>query len=142
MSKPTNTQAPENNGTPAPIKASPKMVAEIIQVRAKQLKEIQGPTLPDDDAFEARFPALWEFMKPATVNAAGKKWDRRAPTLSIQMDSGGWRITARDNDLSASVTEFSLTFDALLAALELAVCDPRRWVVRQSRSKGLKESGK
>ena len=125
---------------PAPPHRNGKLVKELLQVRAKQLKELTGPNLPDDDAFRKAYPQLWEVLTPQRINAAGKKWDRKAPQLSIQMDNGGWRIAVRDNDLQMTMTVFSLTFEGLLPALELAVGDPRGWVTFRTRGKGLKEA--
>jgi len=39
-----------------------------------------------------------------------------------------------------SMTVFSLTFEGLLPALELAVNDPRGWVTFKTRGRGLKEA--
>ena len=139
MSKTPNTDSVMDNGKPS-TKSGAKAVKELLQVRAKQLKEVTGPVLPDDDAFREKYPSLWEVMQPQRVNAAGKKWDRKSPSLSIQMDNGGWRMVVRDNDLMMSMTVFSLTFDGLLPALESAVNDPRGWVTFKTRGRGLKEA--
>jgi hypothetical protein len=139
MSKTPNTNSVMDNGQ-APSKSAAKQVKELLQVRAKQLKETTGPNLPDDEMFMTKYPSLWETLQPQRVNAAGKKWDRKAPSLSVQMDNGGWRIVVRDNDLQMSMTVFSLTFEGLLPALELAVNDPRGWVTFKTRGRGLKEA--
>jgi len=140
MAKTPNTDSVAENGQLAHATRNGKPVKELLQVRAKQLKESEGIQLPDDDLFRTRYPALWELMMPQRVRAASKLWDRRPPTLTVVMDNGGWRATVRDNDMQMSCTVFSLTFEALLPALELGVCDPRAWLTFKARGRGLKEA--
>jgi hypothetical protein len=140
MAKSPLTDGIDQAAAPTSTIKNGKTVKELLAVRAKQLKEITGPVLPDDEAFRKGFPSLWEVLTPQRITAGGKKWDRKAPALSIQMDNGGWRIVVRDNDLQMSMSVYALTFDALVPALELAVNDPRGWVTFRTRGRGLKEA--
>lgn len=137
MSKDTPTILPKDHQESR--KAAKKAALKLLESRARQLKEQEGPQLPTDDNFEARHPFLWELLTPQRLQGTGKKWDRRPATLSISIDQGLWRATVRDNDLQTACSCVTLTFDELLAALELACADPRNWTQFRQRGRGLRE---
>ena len=138
MEKESNRPEEKNGQAPLPVRNPASDVQKIMEARAKQLTEDTSPGLPEDEAFRKKFPQLWDLLQPQRLTAAGKKWDRRPPSLLMTMESGGWRAVVRDNDLAAVWAAFDLTFDGALKALEKSVADPRQMQTIRSRSKGLK----
>lgn len=139
MEKESKGEPNANGQAPLPPRNAASDVLTIMEARAKQLKEDVGAGLPDDEGFRKKYPQLWDLLQPRRLVAAGKRWDRRPPSLAIAMDGCGWRAVLRDNDLSAMWNAFGTTFENALKALEKMVSDPTQLQTIKSRSKGLKE---
>lgn len=110
----------------------------IMETWAKQRKEGQEPSCPDDDNFRVQYPTLWVFMTDTTI---GGKYIRTPPTISMSLDGSNIRLTFRDNGLEKSCTSSATTLLGAFAALDANMRHVESWSSFRSRNKGLKEIG-
>jgi hypothetical protein len=86
---------------------------------------------PCDDHCAAEYPVLWSFI---TADLAGEGQTRTLPTITIQVESGGYVITYQDHDLHKQCKATFLELEVAFRVLEQAMGDPRTlWVEYKSR---------
>lgn len=78
--------------------------------------------LPDDPAFLARYPVIWEYM---TIDSYDDGKPRQRSTLLFVVEDGAWKCCLNDRDQQRSLWLAGGSFEAVLAVLEATLDDPR-----------------
>jgi len=113
-----------NHDTGKPVNGklgSPKAVSAIMQRLAQEAVGQGVRSVPDDAAFKAMHPNLFDWL---TATQVGDAFEKDRAKLAFSVEGSYWRVTLTDSALECSLSALGNTFQAALAALEEAVVHP------------------
>ncbi len=103
-----DSPSPKNQAPPEPLRDG-----EVVR-QAMHRRLSMHASLPDDQKFQNKYPALWSW---ATFQDISDEKAKERPSFSFRVSEGQWVLSISDPSMAASLSYTAGTFDGALDGL-------------------------